>query len=108
MTITIPAVMLCAFAWTFARQRGHVLNLLIALEAAMLSVLVFYYFSTTLYSSNSVLFLMLLTFAACEAAFGLALLVNLLRLSGNDLVSSMATTSWFAKNSHCSIACRAA
>nr|YP_009460053.1 NADH dehydrogenase subunit 4L [Auriculastra duplicata]AUT77316.1 NADH dehydrogenase subunit 4L [Auriculastra duplicata] len=92
--IFVSTVLLCFFSWTFSRQQGHVLNLLISLEAAMLSVLVFYYFATSLYSSNSVLFLMLLTFAACEAAFGLSLLVSLLRLRGNDLVSSLSTTSW--------------
>nr|YP_009353572.1 NADH dehydrogenase subunit 4L [Ellobium chinense]AQX92059.1 NADH dehydrogenase subunit 4L [Ellobium chinense] len=92
--VLASTVLLCFFGWTFSRHRSHVLNLLITLEAAMLSILFFYYFVTVLYSSSSVLFLMLLTFAACEAAFGLSLLVSLIRLHGNDLVSSLTTTSW--------------
>lgn len=79
----------------------HVLNLLIRLEAVILRVLVFYYFVSVAYLGRSHIFLILLTLAACEAAIGLSLLVGLLRVRGNDLVRSLNTTSWFAKNSCC-------
>nr|QCS25057.1 NADH dehydrogenase subunit 4L [Lactiforis takii] len=101
MLMNVSLILMLFFLWTFSRQRMHVLNLLISLEAIMLSVLVFYYFLTVAYLGSSHMFLMLLTLAACEAAIGLSLLVGLLRVRGNDLVNSLNTTSWFAKNSCC-------
>nr|YP_004935109.1 NADH dehydrogenase subunit 4L [Trimusculus reticulatus]AEQ93941.1 NADH dehydrogenase subunit 4L [Trimusculus reticulatus] len=92
--LMMSSVLLMFFGWTFSRHRTHVLNLLISLEAAMLSILVFFYFSSLLYASGSVLFLMLLTFAACEAAFGLSLLVAFLRVHGNDLIDSFSSVKW--------------
>nr|YP_004934887.1 NADH dehydrogenase subunit 4L [Ovatella vulcani]AEQ93843.1 NADH dehydrogenase subunit 4L [Ovatella vulcani] len=94
LLVSISVLLMCFFIWTFTQHRSHVLNLLIILEAAMLSVLVFYYLMSVLCSSSGVMFLLLLTFAACEAALGLSLLVSVLRLRGNDLMSSLSSTSW--------------
>nr|YP_004935003.1 NADH dehydrogenase subunit 4L [Salinator rhamphidia]AEQ93895.1 NADH dehydrogenase subunit 4L [Salinator rhamphidia] len=80
MLMSVSLVLLVFFLWAFNRQRMHVLNLLISLEAVMLSVLVFYYFVSTAYLGSGHMFLMLLTLAACEAAIGLSLLVGLLRV----------------------------
>nr|YP_002726382.1 NADH dehydrogenase subunit 4L [Siphonaria pectinata]ACE62827.1 NADH dehydrogenase subunit 4L [Siphonaria pectinata] len=75
----------------FAAYQVHSLNLLISLEAIMLSLLVFLYSFSMIYSTESHLFLVLLTLAACEGALGLSLLVSLLRLRGNDLVDSFSS-----------------
>nr|YP_004934951.1 NADH dehydrogenase subunit 4L [Peronia peronii]AEQ93869.1 NADH dehydrogenase subunit 4L [Peronia peronii] len=94
MLLYLSSVLLLFFIWTFSRQRLHVLSLLVCLEAVMLSVIVFYYSFSLLYSYTSHLFLMILVFAACEAAFGLSLLVSLLRLRGTDMISAMSFSGW--------------
>nr|YP_003495116.1 NADH dehydrogenase subunit 4L [Platevindex mortoni]ADD37171.1 NADH dehydrogenase subunit 4L [Platevindex mortoni]UZH97743.1 NADH dehydrogenase subunit 4L [Platevindex mortoni] len=92
--VYVSTVLLLFFVWTFSRQRYHILSLLVCLEAVMLSVLVFFYSLSLLYSFSSHLFLMLLVFAACEAAFGLSLLISLLRLRGVDLINAMSSAGW--------------
>nr|ABJ55899.1 NADH dehydrogenase subunit 4L [Thuridilla gracilis] len=76
---------------SFCSYQVHTLNILLSLEAIMLSLLVILY----TYNSFSGLamhpFLVLLTFAACEAALGLSLLVSMLRLWGNDYVNSFGS-----------------
>nr|AUJ21242.1 NADH dehydrogenase subunit 4L [Hypselodoris bullocki] len=72
----------------------HILTLLISLEALMLSLLVFLFSFSMLFSSSFHVFLILLTFAACEAAMGLALLVSILRIRGNDYVMSLSTLNF--------------
>lgn len=71
-------------------ERGHLLMVLIFLEATMLglfSLLLFNYFWSF---SNLYLCLVLISFGACEAAVGLALLVSLIRSHGNDFVSTLS------------------
>lgn len=70
-------------------ERGHLLMVLILLEAIILglfSYLVFRVFRTV---SNLYLCLAFIRFVACEAAVGLSLLVSLIRTHGNDFVSSL-------------------
>nr|YP_002791085.1 NADH dehydrogenase subunit 4L [Onchidella celtica]ACE62815.1 NADH dehydrogenase subunit 4L [Onchidella celtica] len=86
----VSSVLVAFFVWAFARQRVHILAMLVSLEALMLSVLSFFYSVSLLSSFSSHLFLLLLVFAACEAAFGLSLLVSLLRLRGSDTINVMS------------------
>jgi len=80
--------------FTFAKFNIHMLILLIRLEALMLSLLIFMISFSFIYSTGFHLFLVLLTFAACEAALGLALLVRLLRIRGNDYVISLTSLNF--------------
>nr|YP_010574761.1 NADH dehydrogenase subunit 4L [Verconia nivalis]UZI00332.1 NADH dehydrogenase subunit 4L [Verconia nivalis] len=80
--------------FSFAKLNKHMLILLISLEALMLSLLVFLLSFSFFYGISFHLFLVLLTFAACEAALGLGLLVSMLRLRGNDYVSSLSTLNF--------------
>nr|YP_009926443.1 NADH dehydrogenase subunit 4L [Lysmata amboinensis]QNH68786.1 NADH dehydrogenase subunit 4L [Lysmata amboinensis] len=76
--------------WTFVSARKHLLGALISLEYVMLSV---YWFMGSLLSSmgEEVFFsLFFLTFAACEGALGLSLLVCVVRSHGNDNFSSFS------------------
>nr|UKB93161.1 NADH dehydrogenase subunit 4L [Lymnaea stagnalis] len=92
--LNISIMMMFFLVWTFYRNYYYILNLLIILEALMLSVILFSYnFNTTLYTSNF-MFLLLLTFAACEAALGLSLLVSFLRVRSSNFLSSMGSTNW--------------
>nr|YP_010393188.1 NADH dehydrogenase subunit 4L [Aplysia argus]UPX89350.1 NADH dehydrogenase subunit 4L [Aplysia argus] len=83
---------------SFCSYQTHTLNLLISLEAVMLCLLLFSFSISTMFGMSSHLFLVLLTFAACEAALGLSLLVSMLRLRGNDLVTALSSLSFFAQN----------
>lgn len=80
----------------FCSYQTHTLNLLIRLEAVMLCLLLFSYSISVILGVRSHLFLILLTFAACEAALGLSLLIRILRLRGNDLVVALSSLRFFA------------
>nr|YP_010373162.1 NADH dehydrogenase subunit 4L [Aldisa cooperi] len=82
--------------FAFGKLNMHILIMLISLEALMLSLLTFMLSFLLIHGMNFHLFLVLLTFAACEAALGLALLVSLLRLRGNDYVMSMNSLNFYA------------
>ena len=82
----------------FSSYQNHTLNLLISLEALMLSLLLFTYSVFMLLGTSAHLFLVLLTFAACEAALGLSLLVSILRIRGNDSIISLRSMIFFAQN----------
>nr|YP_009773396.1 NADH dehydrogenase subunit 4L [Hanleyella oldroydi]QIZ12619.1 NADH dehydrogenase subunit 4L [Hanleyella oldroydi] len=87
--ITGMVVVLMAFL-TLCFQRKHLLNSLLSLEMMALGLFILL---LTLAGSNSnegVLSLMLLTFSACEASIGLAMLVVLIRTHGNDYVFSLS------------------
>nr|YP_010429312.1 NADH dehydrogenase subunit 4L [Glossodoris acosti]USQ67491.1 NADH dehydrogenase subunit 4L [Glossodoris acosti] len=80
--------------FSFSKLNMHILILLISLETLMLSLLMFLLSFCFLSGSSFHLFLILLTFAACEAALGLALLVSILRLRGNDYVMSFSSLNF--------------
>nr|YP_006576090.1 NADH dehydrogenase subunit 4L [Kulikovia alborostrata]AEM23547.1 NADH dehydrogenase subunit 4L [Kulikovia alborostrata] len=71
-------------------ERGHLLMVLLLFEVSMLGL--FFYIFSSVYSSFSSFYLclVLISFAACEAAVGLALLVCFIRSHGNDFVSSLS------------------
>ena len=70
--------------WVFCSKRKHLLNTLLRLEYIILSV--FWLIVLLLcYMGYEIFFsLFFLTFAACEGALGLALLVSIVRTHGND------------------------
>jgi len=70
-------------------QRKHLLNALLSLEIIILGL--FCIIISTLTGEIRDLFLtfIILTFGACEARVGLALLVALIRNHGNDFISSI-------------------
>nr|YP_009498361.1 NADH dehydrogenase subunit 4L [Biomphalaria sudanica]AWK49472.1 NADH dehydrogenase subunit 4L [Biomphalaria sudanica] len=77
-------------------NKKYILNSLIILEGMMLMSMVFMVFSLMSSYESMYMFLMVLTFAACEAAMGLSLLVSFLRLRGNNMLIALVH---FAKNS---------
>lgn len=87
------------FCWSFYRNFYSVLNLLIILEAIILRLIIFNYSCRLTLSHRSYIILLLLTFAACEAALGLSILVRFLRVRRNNILSNINSTNWFAKNS---------
>ena len=82
----------------FCLYQVHTLNILLSLEAIILSLLVILFTYNSFRGSPTHSFLVLLTFAACEAALGLSLLVSILRLWGNDYVSSLGSIKFYCIN----------
>nr|AUJ21411.1 NADH dehydrogenase subunit 4L [Chaetopleura apiculata] len=75
----------------FFLQRKHLLNCLLSLEMILLSIFLVILSLLSGVSSEGLMIFILLTFAACEASLGLALLVILIRSHGNDYVFSLST-----------------
>nr|UDY69791.1 NADH dehydrogenase subunit 4L [Mytella strigata] len=68
-------------------KKNHLISIFIGMEFMMLGVL--YCCSLFMYHNVSMIFL-IMCFGVCEASVCLALLVMMVRLSGNDLVSSLS------------------
>jgi NADH:ubiquinone oxidoreductase subunit K len=72
--------------WGFSSRRKHLLSALLRLEYL---VIAFYFiFFIFLYSRNLFFSLIYLTFAACEGALGLSILVIISRTHGGDYFKS--------------------
>nr|YP_004222539.1 NADH dehydrogenase subunit 4L [Micromelo undatus]ABK92257.1 NADH dehydrogenase subunit 4L [Micromelo undatus] len=95
MDLLFSSIMVFVLAVTsFCVFQVHILSLLISLEAVMLSLLGILYSFCLLSFDASSAWILLLTFAACEAALGLSLLVSILRLRGNDFIQSFSTLNF--------------
>nr|URW97634.1 NADH dehydrogenase subunit 4L [Lysmata sp. 1 LQZ-2020] len=70
--------------WMFSSVRKHLLSALISLEYVMLSVFLLMGVVLSCLGEEVVFVLYFLTFAACEGALGLSLLVSVVRSHGND------------------------
>nr|YP_009113889.1 NADH dehydrogenase subunit 4L [Gastrocopta cristata]AGC52854.1 NADH dehydrogenase subunit 4L [Gastrocopta cristata] len=69
--------------YSFSSQSKHLISSLIILESLMVISIIYLFFS--LGSVNSIgLLLLILTFAAAEAALALSLLISILRVMKND------------------------
>nr|AOY35905.1 NADH dehydrogenase subunit 4L [Aetobatus narinari] len=75
----------------FAMNRSHLLSALICLEGMMLSLFIaISLWSMTMASAtSSIAPMILLTFSACEASSGLALLVATTRTHGSDMLKNL-------------------
>nr|YP_010303566.1 NADH dehydrogenase subunit 4L [Quasilineus sinicus]QXO02038.1 NADH dehydrogenase subunit 4L [Quasilineus sinicus] len=82
-------IVLSAYVSLFL-ERGHLLMVLLMLEAGMVGLFFFLVLGGGLYGYGSYLCLVLISFGACEAAVGLALLVSIIRSHGNDFVSVLS------------------
>lgn len=85
--------------YSFFFNRFYILNSLIILEMVILLCIIVIVFSLGVIIETKYLFLIILCFAACEAAIGLSLLVRFIRLRGNNLIRRLALNTFFAKNS---------
>nr|AEX32638.1 NADH dehydrogenase subunit 4L [Alvinocaris longirostris] len=86
----IPMFSLFCGLLAFVGGRKHLLNTLLSLEYIMLSIFWFMVVMLVNLGGDSYFFLFFFTFAACEGALGLALLVSVVRTHGNDNFSSFS------------------
>nr|AAR13395.1 NADH dehydrogenase subunit 4L [Phoronis architecta] len=87
MPLNLGLMVVCLSILTLVIQRMHFMMALLSLEAMMLGL--FFLLGQLLYYSAMEIYLsfILLTFSACEACLGLALLVSLARMFGKDYLS---------------------
>nr|UGS80395.1 NADH dehydrogenase subunit 4L [Lachesilla picticeps] len=75
--------------YSFFVKSNFLLNMLLSLE--FLSMMIFIMFFVLLWNSHEKYLLMFyLTFCVCEGAFGLGILVSLVRSKGSDYLQSLA------------------
>nr|YP_010988657.1 NADH dehydrogenase subunit 4L [Allanaspides helonomus]WOR80949.1 NADH dehydrogenase subunit 4L [Allanaspides helonomus] len=86
----IPMFMCGSGLMMFVSKRKHMLNTLLSLEFIMLSI--FWLMSLSLVKMSYDIFftLFFLTFAVCEGALGLGLLVSIVRSHGNDCFNNFS------------------
>nr|QLY89843.1 NADH dehydrogenase subunit 4L [Bathyomphalus contortus] len=95
MLLLITSVLIIfILVFTFVKNSKYILNSLIILEAIMLFSMVFMIVSLSWILESNYMFIMLMTFMACEAALGLSLLVTFVRLRGNNLINSLSINCW--------------
>nr|QDA23188.1 NADH dehydrogenase subunit 4L [Systolederus spicupennis] len=73
--------------YVFLSVRKHLLLILLSLEYMVLSLFFLIYFVFSLYGLMNFL-IIYLVFSVCEGVLGLAILVSMIRFSGNDYVFS--------------------
>nr|YP_009136682.1 NADH dehydrogenase subunit 4L [Tritonia tetraquetra]AKE07287.1 NADH dehydrogenase subunit 4L [Tritonia tetraquetra] len=93
--IKVSWVGLVSSLLSYSKLSVRILSVLISLEALMLSLLALMYGTLGFLGSDMHYFLILLTFAACEAALGLSMLVSILRIRSNDYVSSFSSLNFY-------------
>nr|UGS80486.1 NADH dehydrogenase subunit 4L [Nepiomorpha sp. NespEL] len=77
--------------YSFFYKSYHLLNMLLSLEYFSLMIFMNLYLLTWGMMEKYVL-MYFLVFCVCEGAFGLSLLVSLVRFNGNDYVQSLFLT----------------
>nr|YP_009485665.1 NADH dehydrogenase subunit 4L [Cyclopelta parva]YP_010600238.1 NADH dehydrogenase subunit 4L [Cyclopelta obscura]AVZ00801.1 NADH dehydrogenase subunit 4L [Cyclopelta parva]WAL05740.1 NADH dehydrogenase subunit 4L [Cyclopelta obscura] len=78
----------------FCSTRKHILLSLLSLEFLVLIVFYVLFLMMMIYNYELYFSLLFLVFSVCEGALGLSVLVSLVRLKGNDYLTSMSTLSW--------------
>nr|UGS80538.1 NADH dehydrogenase subunit 4L [Teliapsocus conterminus] len=74
--------------YSFYMKSDHLLNMLLSLE--YFSIIIFSFMVYSLWtSSEKFILIYFLTFCVCEGAFGLSILVSLVRSFGNDYLQSL-------------------
>nr|WFD61204.1 NADH dehydrogenase subunit 4L [Carrikerella sp.] len=70
--------------WVFSSKRKHLLMTLLSLEYIVLVLFLNLYYSVLMMSSELYISMIFLSFAVCEGALGLSILVSMIRTHGND------------------------
>uniref|UniRef100_A0AAU7VC69 NADH-ubiquinone oxidoreductase chain 4L n=1 Tax=Stenopsocus obscurus TaxID=3074946 RepID=A0AAU7VC69_9NEOP len=74
--------------YSFYMKSNHLLNMLLSLEYFSLIIFVSF-FCILWFSKEKYILVYFLTFCVCEGAFGLSILVSMIRSFGNDYLQSL-------------------
>nr|BBA10205.1 NADH dehydrogenase subunit 4L [Stereophaedusa nugax] len=83
--LTLLMVLLLLF---FFNTKTHYMRAFLILEAMMLTALLISFYVLSLLQVEPFLFLLLLTFAVCEAGLGLSLLLTYIKTTGSDQIKN--------------------
>nr|BBA10685.1 NADH dehydrogenase subunit 4L [Oligozaptyx hedleyi] len=72
---------------------NHYLSALLVMESMVLMLLVFTVTFSFILLDGLMIYLFVLTLSVCEAALGLTLLISLMKLSSNDMISNLSSSS---------------
>nr|QKY63919.1 NADH dehydrogenase subunit 4L [Triatoma vitticeps] len=78
----------------FCSMRKHLLLTLLSLEFLVLALYFLFYLFLSMFHLSYYFILVFLTFAVCEGAMGLGVLVSMIRCHGNDNISSLSILGW--------------
>nr|QVV96018.1 NADH dehydrogenase subunit 4L [Coridius brunneus] len=78
----------------FCSTRKHLLLSLLSLEFMVIAVYFTLFLFLMVLNYEMYFSILFLVFSVCEGALGLSVLVSLIRLKGNDYLSSMSSLSW--------------
>nr|BBA10184.1 NADH dehydrogenase subunit 4L [Stereophaedusa elongata] len=73
----------------FMNTKMHMLRAILILEAMILNMLVISIFTLGGLQFEPFMFLLLLTFAVCEAGMGLSLLLTYMKTTGSDMIKAV-------------------
>uniref|UniRef100_UPI0030011A78 NADH dehydrogenase subunit 4L n=1 Tax=Gonypeta brunneri TaxID=2909294 RepID=UPI0030011A78 len=74
--------------WIFCSKRKHLLVTLLSLEFIVLILFILLYYYVMLMSGELYITMFFMSFAVCEGALGLSILVSMIRTHGNDYFNS--------------------
>nr|ASY98258.1 NADH dehydrogenase subunit 4L [Pseudogalepsus sp. JZ-2017] len=74
--------------WVFSTKRKHLLMTLLSLEFIVLILFIILYYYVVLMEGELYITMFFLSFAVCEGALGLSILVSMIRTHGNDYFNS--------------------
>nr|AND97154.1 NADH dehydrogenase subunit 4L [Theopompa sp. FY-2016a]ASY98323.1 NADH dehydrogenase subunit 4L [Theopompa milligratulata] len=74
--------------WVFSSKRKHLLMTLLSLEFLVLVLFIILYYYVTMIMGELYVTMFFLSFAVCEGALGLSILVSMIRTHGNDFFHS--------------------
>nr|YP_009485613.1 NADH dehydrogenase subunit 4L [Acanthaspis cincticrus]AVZ00749.1 NADH dehydrogenase subunit 4L [Acanthaspis cincticrus] len=78
----------------FCSMRKHLLLTLLSLEFLVLSLYFMFFVFLGFFGLSYYFILIFLTFAVCEGALGLGILVTMIRSCGSDSVMSLSILGW--------------
>nr|ASY98180.1 NADH dehydrogenase subunit 4L [Odontomantis sp. JZ-2017] len=81
-------VMFFCGLWVFSSKRKHLLMTLLSLEFIVLILFIILYHYVMLMNGELYITMFFLSFAVCEGALGLSILVSMIRTYGNDFFNS--------------------
>nr|YP_009114940.1 NADH dehydrogenase subunit 4L [Acroneuria hainana]AIX03645.1 NADH dehydrogenase subunit 4L [Acroneuria hainana] len=79
-----PLFLFFCGGWVFTSKRKHLLLTLLSLEFMVLSLFLFLFMLLNGMDYELFFSMVFLTFAVCEGALGLSILVSMIRTHGND------------------------
>nr|AVE15655.1 NADH dehydrogenase subunit 4L [Phyllothelys sp. 2 JZ-2017] len=74
--------------FVFSFKHKHLLMILLSLEFIVLILFIMMYYYLMMMDGELYMTMFFLTFAACEGALGLSILVSMIRTHGNDMIYS--------------------